>query len=102
MESSLAETSSTLEALVAATPAAIVVLDTEARVTLWSPGAVRLFGWTAEEVVGRRTPLRPGGRPRRRRLRAVPRRARARGGLAALQGRNERRGPALLGSAARP
>ena len=58
-ESSLAETSQTLEALMAASPAAVVALDREARVTLWSPGAAQLFGWTAEETLGRRSPLRP-------------------------------------------
>ena len=57
-ESSLAETSSTLESLVEASPTAVVVLDAEARVTLWSPGAAQLFGWTSEEVIGQTTPLR--------------------------------------------
>ena len=57
-ESSLAKTSRTLEALMAVSPAAVVALDREARVTVWSAGASQLFGWTAEEVLGRRTPLR--------------------------------------------
>jgi two-component system, cell cycle sensor histidine kinase and response regulator CckA len=57
-ESALAETSRTLETLVAASPTAVVGLDIEARVTLWSPGAAQLFGWTSEEVIGRTTPLR--------------------------------------------
>ncbi len=57
-ESSLAKTSQTLEALMAVSPAAVVALDREARVTVWSQGASQLFGWTAEETLGRRTPLR--------------------------------------------
>ena len=57
-ESSLAETSRTLETLVEASPTAVVVLDKEARVTLWSLGATQLFGWTSEEVIGQTTPLR--------------------------------------------
>jgi two-component system cell cycle sensor histidine kinase/response regulator CckA len=31
---------------------AIIVLDAEAVVTRWNPGAERIFGWTAAEVVG--------------------------------------------------
>ena len=31
---------------------AIILLDTRARVSRWNPGAERLFGWTAAEVVG--------------------------------------------------
>jgi len=58
VERSLAETSRTLETLVAASPTAVVALDLEGRVTLWSPGAAQLFGWTAEETLGRRSPLR--------------------------------------------
>ena len=57
-ERSLAETSRTLETLVAASPTAVVALDLEGCVTLWSPGAAQLFGWTAEETLGRRSPLR--------------------------------------------
>ncbi|MGW1642302.1 SpoIIE family protein phosphatase [Streptomyces lavendulae] len=33
---------------------AAVVLDTEGRITLWSPQAQELFGWSAEEALGRR------------------------------------------------
>jgi two-component system, cell cycle sensor histidine kinase and response regulator CckA len=31
---------------------AVIVLDPDAVVTRWNPGAERIFGWTAEEVVG--------------------------------------------------
>jgi PAS domain-containing protein len=34
---------------------AIVALDAEWFVTVWSAGAERLYGWTAEEVLGRHT-----------------------------------------------
>lgn len=37
--------------------AAVVALDEEGCVTAWSQGAVRIFGWTREEVVGRRLPI---------------------------------------------
>jgi PAS domain S-box-containing protein len=33
-------------------PAAVVVLDREGRICYWNGGATRLFGWTAEEVLG--------------------------------------------------
>ena len=32
---------------------AVITLDLDRRVTRWSPGAERLYGWTAEEVLGR-------------------------------------------------
>ncbi len=34
---------------------AIIATDTEGRVTDWNPGAVRIFGWTAEEMAGEAT-----------------------------------------------
>src|ERR671919_44693 len=41
------------EALLDVSPAAIVAIDPRDRVTLWNPAAERLFGFTAEEAVGR-------------------------------------------------
>ncbi len=34
---------------------AIVTSDPEGRVTAWNPGAERILGWSAEEMVGRPT-----------------------------------------------
>ena len=31
---------------------AVIVIDRESRVTYWNEGATRLFGWTAEEMLG--------------------------------------------------
>jgi PAS domain S-box-containing protein len=42
-----------LESLVSITPAAVVVLDAEERVTDWNPAAAELFGYSAEEALGR-------------------------------------------------
>ncbi|HEY3578204.1 MAG TPA: GAF domain-containing protein [Gaiellaceae bacterium] len=42
-----------LESLVAISPAAVVVMDTDERVTEWNPAAAELFGYSAEEAVGR-------------------------------------------------
>ncbi|MGE5434520.1 MAG: response regulator, partial [Candidatus Doudnabacteria bacterium] len=41
-----------LESLVSITPAAVVVLDADERVTDWNPAATELFGYSAEEAVG--------------------------------------------------
>jgi PAS domain S-box-containing protein len=48
-----------LHAIVAASPQAIVSIDTAYRVTSWSASAERMFGWTAAEVVGRQLPNVP-------------------------------------------
>lgn len=46
----------TLDSIVSsATGVAIIVADPEGRVTLFNPGAERMLGYTAEEVLGRRT-----------------------------------------------
>ncbi|MCX7013373.1 MAG: PAS domain S-box protein, partial [Candidatus Sumerlaeota bacterium] len=42
-----------LQALVSASPVAIQVLDIEGNTLLWNPAAERIFGWTAEEAVGK-------------------------------------------------
>jgi PAS domain S-box-containing protein len=42
-----------LESLVSITPAAVVVIDTDEVVTEWNPAAAELFGYSAEEAVGR-------------------------------------------------
>ncbi|MBI3569111.1 MAG: PAS domain S-box protein [Gemmatimonadetes bacterium] len=44
-------------ALVDASPLAIVTLDEAQTVTFWNPVAERLFGWTAQEVLGRPLPI---------------------------------------------
>ncbi len=41
------------EALLEVSPTAIIAIDPEARVTSWNPAAERLFGYTAEEAIGR-------------------------------------------------
>jgi PAS domain S-box-containing protein len=42
-----------LESLVSITPAAVVVLDADEQVTDWNPAAAELFGYSAEEALGR-------------------------------------------------
>ena len=48
-----------LKAIIDASPLAIFALDVNARVTLWSPAAERLFGWRTDEALGRQYPLVP-------------------------------------------
>jgi len=46
-------------ALIDASPVAIVDFDLEGRVRSWNEAAVQTFGWTADEVVGRFSPIVP-------------------------------------------
>ncbi len=48
-----------LEALIQASPLAILTLDLEGRVTMWNPAAERMFGWSESEVTGRILPFVP-------------------------------------------
>jgi PAS domain S-box-containing protein len=57
-----AEAERVLSALIGASPMAIVAYDPEGTVTLWSPAAERMFGWSAEEAVGRGLPFVPADR----------------------------------------
>lgn len=50
-----------LDVIVRTAPVAIVAFDRRRVVTFWNPGAERIFGWTAEEAVGRPAPHVEGG-----------------------------------------
>ncbi len=58
-EAAVAEGSATLRAVLDAAPMAVIAVDADLRVTMWNAAAERLFGYTAAEVLGRRTPLLP-------------------------------------------
>lgn len=58
-EARVRDTSRTLGALVTALPAAIYALDPDGCVALWNPAAERIFGWTADEVLGQPLPTIP-------------------------------------------
>ena len=49
----------TLQAVAHISPAAIVCVTRDCLVTLWNPAAERLFGYRADEIVGRPYPLVP-------------------------------------------
>ncbi len=55
----LQEAHDTLNAVINASPAAIICLDKNTKVVLWNPAAERLFGWPTVEVVGRPYPAIP-------------------------------------------
>jgi PAS domain S-box-containing protein len=48
-----------LQALIQASPLAIISLDTQGRVTSWNPAATRMFGWREDEVLGQPLPTVP-------------------------------------------
>jgi PAS domain S-box-containing protein len=52
----LAETNRTLNAVIHASPAAIIISDLHGVIRLWNPAAERIFGWTAADVLGQRWP----------------------------------------------
>jgi PAS domain S-box-containing protein len=49
-------TRQTLQAIIAASPAAVMVLDMDGMVREWNPAAERIYGWTRQEVLGRFLP----------------------------------------------
>ncbi len=49
----------TARAAIASAADAVVAVDRDLRVLLWNPAAERLFGWTADEVVGQPLPIVP-------------------------------------------
>jgi len=55
-EREIVTTNRTLQALIHASPLAIVILDGRLNVELWSPAAERMLGWTADDVRGRPYP----------------------------------------------
>lgn len=49
----LREAHQTLSTIIQASPAAIVLMDTDGTVRMWNAAAERIFGWTEQEAVGR-------------------------------------------------
>jgi len=49
-----------LDALLEASPLAVVGVAADGQIALWSPAAQRMFGWSAEQVLRRTDPLAPG------------------------------------------
>jgi len=55
-EEELRKTTETLQALVQASPVAIMAIDPEGIVTRWNPAAERMLGWSEAEAVGQFLP----------------------------------------------
>lgn len=56
-EVALRHTNDTLQALIAASPRAIIRLDLAGNVKIWNPAAEQMFGWTEAEVIDRPNPI---------------------------------------------
>jgi two-component system, sensor histidine kinase and response regulator len=56
-EQALEQANSLLEAVIRASPLAIIAIDREGITQSWNPAAERVFGWTQEEVLGRALPV---------------------------------------------
>jgi hypothetical protein len=52
----------TLSMFVEQNPAAIVAFDSQDNVLEWNPAAERIFGWSRDEIIGRRCPVTPPGK----------------------------------------
>lgn len=61
-EESLRDANQVLEAIINASPLAIIALDHEVNLTLWNPAAELMFGWTRQEALGRPYLIIPEGR----------------------------------------
>ena len=61
-----------LAAVVQSTDDAVITTTPDGTITSWNPGAERLYGWRAEEVVGRHASLLSAGDPLPRDLTAIP------------------------------
>ena len=57
LESALRRSEERLRAVMDVAPVAIIRVDRNYHVQFWNPAAERIFGWTAEEVLGRPYPL---------------------------------------------
>lgn len=55
----LQTTTEKLDAVIQASPAAILITDTKGRVQRWNPAAEEIFGWAADDVLGEPNPAVP-------------------------------------------
>jgi PAS domain S-box-containing protein len=61
-ENALNESKERLRTLIESSPVAIFCLDPDGTVQLWNPSAEKLFGWSAQEAMGRFLPIVPEDR----------------------------------------
>lgn len=48
-----------IQAIISASPIAIVTLDLSSTIRSWNPAAERIFGWRSEEIIGKPNPIVP-------------------------------------------
>ncbi|MPZ46918.1 MAG: PAS domain S-box protein [Betaproteobacteria bacterium] len=96
MEEALHRAHAEMSALIRAAPLAIYTLDLDSRITSWSPAAERLYGWKEEELLGRYSPLVPGGQRTEADHDEVRRRIREGERTTSLEVQRERRDGALI------
>jgi PAS domain S-box-containing protein len=58
-EIELRSTNALLQAIIQSAPVGIDLVDSDSKVVLWNPMSERLFGWSAEEVIGKPLPIIP-------------------------------------------
>lgn len=61
-EEALHAATSRLKAVIEVAPLAITMVDDQDVIQVWNPAAERIFGWKAEEVIGRPNPIVPAGK----------------------------------------
>lgn len=61
-DQALHDLTESLRGVVNSAPLAIIVLEPDGRVRHWNPAAERMFGWSANEIVGQPLPYVPPGR----------------------------------------
>jgi PAS domain S-box-containing protein len=59
VERALEASNAALQSLVDTLPVALVALDKDQLVRVWNPAAEKVFGWTAQEILGKPYPLVP-------------------------------------------
>lgn len=60
-EDELREITARLETVIQVSPLAILLIDLNEKVRLWNKSAEKIFGWTADEVLGLANPIVPPG-----------------------------------------
>ena len=66
LQNELREAKEQLQSQLDSSPLGIVILDLGGCIQSWNPAAEAIFGWTAEEVIGRPSPMIPPGREHER------------------------------------
>lgn len=62
VQEELRQATQKLQALINASPLAIIVRDAEGRIERWNPAAERMFGWNETEVLNKVVPWYPAGK----------------------------------------